>query len=97
MGRPALEVADSLANMEGVRLLQDFKGNAFAEDIPCGQLNQERLPFGLIVFESVPPDDRATARVIKPILTHLANAAGLAASPYFDEGGNYTLDLRRYA
>jgi TIR domain len=92
---PPFAVLVSLANMEGVRLLQDFKGNAFAEDIPCGQLNQERLPFGLIVIEAVPPDDRATARVIKPILTHLANAAGLAASPYFDDGGNYTLDLRR--
>lgn len=90
-------VSVSLANMEGVRLLQDFKGTAFAEDIPCGRLNRDRLPFGQLVLESVPPDDCATARALKPILTHLANAAGLAASPYFDENGNYTLDLRRYA
>jgi hypothetical protein len=94
---PPYAVLVSLANMEGVRLLQDFKGNAFAEDIPCGQLNGDRHPFRLIALESVPPDDCATARVMKPILTHLANAAGLAASPHFDEGGNYTLDLRRYA
>lgn len=94
---PPFAVSVGLANMKGVLLLQDFKRNAFAEDIPCGQLNRDRLPFGLNVFESVPLDDRATARVMKPILTHLANAAGLAASPYFDEGGNYTLDLRRYA
>lgn len=93
---PPFAVAVSLANMHGVRLLQDFKGTAFVEDIPCGQLHRDRLPFGQVVLESVPPDDRATARVLKPILTHLANAAGLAASPFFDEDGNYTLDLRHY-
>lgn len=92
---PPFAVLVSLANMDGVRLLQNFKGNAFAEDIPCGHLNRNRLPFGLIVLDSVPPDDGATARALRPILTHLANAAGLAASPYFDERGNYTLDLRR--
>ncbi|MFX1803096.1 toll/interleukin-1 receptor domain-containing protein [Paraburkholderia sp. A1RO-5] len=93
---PPFAVSVSLANMQGVRLLQDFKGSAFAEDIPFGQLNQDRLPFGQVVLEAVPPDYRATARVLKPILTHLANAAGLAAPPNFDEDGNYKLDLRSY-
>ena len=88
-------VSVSLANMQGVRLLQDFKGTALAEDIPYGQLNRDRLPFGQLILESVPPDDRMTARMLRPILTHLANAAGLAVSPYFDEDDNYTLDLRR--
>jgi hypothetical protein len=94
---PPFAVAVSLVNMQGVRLLQDFKGSAFVEDIPCGQLNQDRLPFGQIALESIPPDYRAAARMLKPILTHLANAAGLATSPYFDEDGNYTLDLKSYA
>jgi hypothetical protein len=93
---PPFAVSLSLANVQGIRLLQDFKGTAFAEDIPYGQLNRDRLHFGQGVLESVPPGDRATARALKPILTHLANTAGLAASPYFDEEGNYTLDLRRY-
>ncbi len=91
---PPFAVSVSLANMQGACLLQDFKGTAFAEDIPCGHLKQDRLPFGQIILESVPPDYRATARLLKPILTHLANAAGLATSPYFDEEGNYTLDVR---
>jgi hypothetical protein len=94
---PPFVVLVSLANMQGTRLLQDFKGNALAEDIPSGLLKRDRLPFGHAVLECVPPDDRATARVLRPILTHLANAAGLAASPYFDEDGNYTLDLRRHS
>jgi len=94
---PPFVVLVSLANMQGTRLLQDFKGSALAEDIPSGLLKRDRLPFGHAVFECVPPDDRATARVLRPIFTHLANAAGLAASPYFDEDGNYTLDLRRHS
>ncbi len=93
---PPFAVLVSLIDMEGVHLLQDFKGTAFVEDIPCGRLNRDRLLFGQVILESIPHDDRATAQALKPILTHLANAAGLAASPYFDEDGNYTLDLRRY-
>jgi len=92
---PPFAVLVSLANMTGVRLLRDFKESALAEDIPFGLLNQDRLPFGQCVLESVPVDDQQTARLLKPILTHLANAAGLAASPYFDADGKYTLDLRR--
>jgi hypothetical protein len=92
---PPFAVSVSLANMAGSRLLQDFKGTAFAEDIPCGELNNDRLFFGVCVLGSVPPDASTTARLLKPILTHLANAAGLAASPYFDADGNYTLNLRR--
>lgn len=94
---PPFAVLASLANMEGSHLLQDFKGSAFAEDIPCGQLNRKLLSFGCCILESVPADDNETSRLLKQILTHLANAAGLAASPYLDVDGNYTLDLRRHA
>ncbi len=93
---PPFAVLVSLIDMDGVRLLQHFKGTAFAEHIPCGRLNRDWLPFGHAILESAPPDAGATARALKPILTHLANAAGLAASPYFDKDGNYTLDLRRF-
>lgn len=92
---PPFAVMVSLANLKGVRLLQDFKGTAFAEDIPSGQLDGNLLPFGEIILEHVPPGYGATAQALKPILTHLANAAALASSPYFDEDGNYTLNLQR--
>ena len=85
----------TLANASGVCLLQDFKGSAFAEDIPSALLDRDRLAFGQCVVDLVPEDDGATARYLKPILTHLANAAGLAASPYFDGDGNYSLNPRR--
>jgi len=41
------------------------------------------------VIESLPIETEACAKALKPILDHLANAAGLAASPLFDAAGNY--------
>jgi hypothetical protein len=32
---------------------------------------------------------------LQPILTHLANTAGLPSSPYFDASGDYTLKLEQ--
>jgi len=90
---PPFGVSVSLTNMKGADLLQDFKGNAFAEDMPSAKLNSDLLPFGQVVFNSAPPDVHTTARQLKSILSHLANAAGLASPPYFDANGNCTLNL----
>jgi hypothetical protein len=60
---------------------------------PDASNDRDRLPFGQCTLEAVPDDFKAVARVLRPILTHLANAAGLPSSPYFDADGNYTLNL----
>jgi hypothetical protein len=73
-----------------MRLLQDFAGNALPEDSPYGPLEQDALYFGKAVLEQVPIDDNSSAKRLIPILSHLANAAHLATSPYFDADGNYT-------
>jgi hypothetical protein len=67
--------------------------SALPEDLPCGVLNRNHLEFGSASFETVPPDPNACTKLLRPILTHLANAAGLYSSPYFDADGNYTLKL----
>jgi len=36
------------------------------------------------LFETDPPDLNAGAKLLRPILSHLSNAAGLNSSPYFD-------------
>jgi hypothetical protein len=59
----------------------------------CEQRSGIACPFGQCTLEAVPDDFKAVARVLRPILTHLANAAGLPSSPYFDADGNYTLNL----
>ena len=90
---PPFAVLVSLVGVAGMRLLQDFIANAFPEDLPFDALDRERLSFGDILFETTPVDYREAAKHVKPILDHLANAAGLASSPYFDADGNYLLKL----
>jgi hypothetical protein len=89
---PPLAVFVCLIDVQGMTLLQGpFEVGAFPEDLPSATLNRARLPFGGCVFGSVPTDDPACAKALKPILDHLANAAGLAASPLFDAAGDYIL------
>lgn len=87
---PPLAVFACLIDVQGKTLLQgSFQVGAFPEDLPSATLNRAQLPFGVCVFDSVPMDDPSCAKMLKPILDHLANAAGLAASPLFDAEDNY--------
>jgi hypothetical protein len=45
-------------------------------------------------LKKTPRDYNEAAKALRTILTHLANAAGLHSSPYFDTGGNYLLTDR---
>jgi hypothetical protein len=88
---PPFAICVSLAGVQNMRLLQDFIGTAFIEDLPYGLLTENILCFGEAVFEEVPIDGNESAKRLHPILEHLANAAQLATSPYFDDQGNYQL------
>ena len=88
---PPMAVCVSLLDVLGMKLTQDLISMAFVpEDLPCGDLDRQHLNFGQAIFDAVPPDYNAAARLLRPVLTHLANAAGLHSSPNFDVGGNYT-------
>jgi hypothetical protein len=90
---PPFAVCISLINVQGMKLLQDFiPQGAIPEDLPCGDLDRNQYDFGLAIFDTLPRDYNEAARALRqPILTHLANAAGLHSSPYFDDAGNYAL------
>jgi len=89
---PPFVVCVSLINVQNIRLLRDFMPRgAILEDLPCGDLDRNDYDFGQVIFGSVPDDYNVTAIALRPILTHLANAAGLHSSPYFDAAGNYVL------
>jgi hypothetical protein len=77
-----------------MELLQDFIGTALPEDLPRGVLDRSILHFGQATFDTIPESHNESAKFLKPILTHLANAAGLHSSPYFDAKGNYVPHLR---
>jgi hypothetical protein len=89
---PPLAVCLSLINVQGFTLLQDFiPYGAIPEDLQCGDLDRNHLDFGQIIFDGIPSNYNEASKTLRPILTHLANAAGLHSSPYFDAVGNYTL------
>jgi hypothetical protein len=82
----------SLIGVQGTTLLQDFMPRgALLVDLPSTEFKRDSYDFGQVIFERVAQDYNAAAKVLRPVLTHLANAAGLRSSPYFDSNGNYTL------
>ena len=89
---PPLSIFASLVHVRDMRLLQDFIGTAFAEDMPFAVLRNDRLDFTEVVFDTVPANNIESAKLLQPMLRHLANTAGLAMSPYFDADGNYQLN-----
>jgi hypothetical protein len=89
--QPPFVIRVSLVGVQNMRLLQDFIGMAFVEDLPYGLLTEDTLCFGDAVFYEVPRDDNESAKKLLPILSHLANTAQLPTSPYFDAEGNYLL------
>ena len=91
---PPLAILVSLLHVKGMRLLQNFVTDVILEDLPFGELTENKLYFGDTIFEMVPTDDNESAKVLDPILTHLANTSGLPSSPYVDVNGNYTLKFR---
>jgi hypothetical protein len=61
--------------------------------MPSSVLTKNQYHFVEAIFQTIPTGYREVAAVMKVTLDHLANAAGLASSPHFDETGNYTLTI----
>ena len=81
--KPPYAALVSLLDVEGRELLQgEFPPASFPEDLPSATLTRARYEFGECVLESAPQDEQECATRLRPILDHLANAAGLATSPY---------------
>jgi hypothetical protein len=88
---PPAVICASLVGVANMRLLTDFISNALPEDIPGELLSRSQFTFAESILDAVPTNYIDCAKQLKATLDHLANAAGLTASPYFDPDGNYTL------
>jgi phage baseplate assembly protein W len=88
---PPSAVFISLINVQDTKLLRDFPPfGALWEDLPCSDLDRNQFDFGHAIFETLPSNYNEAGKALRPILNHLANAAGLPSSPYIDAAGNYT-------
>lgn len=85
---PPMVVLVSLIHASGMRLLRDFT-RGFPEDVPVELLQFDQIHFNEAVLDKIPDDYRVCARMLSPLLSHMANAAGLRSSPYFDADGTY--------
>jgi hypothetical protein len=91
---PPIAVLASFVGVKDARMLHDFLGaGTLVVDSPQNVLTRHAYNRVESIFESIPQDDAATARGLRATLDHLANAAGLETSPYFDINGNYTVRL----
>jgi hypothetical protein len=91
---PPIAVLVDLLRVQGMRLLQDFIGTSFPEDLPCGELSLAWYKFAEVIFDRAPASFQEAAQLLRPgILRRLANVAGLPAAPYFDADGNCLLNV----
>ncbi len=87
---PPFAVFVSLIDVKDREMLHtSIPVGAFPEDLPSGTLAAERLDFQECLFETEPADAQACATLLRPILDHLANAAGLTKTTCFDDAGVY--------
>jgi hypothetical protein len=52
-------------------------------------LDRDQYHFAEVIFEAIPTDRAECAQIIRPTLDQMANVAGIATSPNFDDQGRY--------
>jgi len=90
---PPTAILASLINVQGMRLLQDHIANSFFEDMPFAPLADNTAEFDEVTLDTTPSGYAECAKMLMPMLNHLAHAAGLPSPPHFDEDGNYIARL----
>ena len=90
---PPTVVLASLVHVQGMRLLQDYIERSSFEDNPFGLMTEGTANFDEVILEATPSGYAECAKMLMPMLSHMAHAAGLSAPPYFDQAGNYTPNL----
>jgi len=93
---PPYAIMLSLVQCRGATLIHDYVPNgAIREDLPSETLLMDQYAFVESVWETLPQHGASAAEALKSTLDHLANAAGLAEAPYFDEAGHCVMKLER--
>lgn len=85
---PPFAILISLVNVRGLTIAYTSE-SGWPDDDEIVRLDRDQFHFGEAVIESVPASVQAFAAAVRPVIEQLANAAGLAASPSFDEHQGY--------
>jgi hypothetical protein len=83
--QPPMVVMASLANVGGMRLLQTFIENAILVDLPFRSL-PEKVELDPAIIDVIPKELADCEHMLTPLITHLANTAGLSSAPQTGRG-----------
>jgi hypothetical protein len=78
--QPPIIVLASLGNVKDMRLLQTFIENAILVDLPF-RLLSEQAELDPAILDTVPIELAECEQMLTPLITHLANTAGLSSPP----------------
>jgi hypothetical protein len=79
----------SLVGVKGARFNLARRGDPSWFDRMGDTLDRDEYHLTEVIIETIPNTPEKFAKLMRPILDQLANAAGVASSPSFDRQGNY--------
>jgi hypothetical protein len=66
-------------------------GTLFEDE--AGTLDRDQFHFSELVIDDVPLDSYEYAKLLRPLLDQIANAAGRARTPSFDHNGRFRVRI----
>jgi hypothetical protein len=82
----------SLIGVEGIAYSFAMAAGALFED-EAGILDRDQFHFSELVIDDVPLDPYEYAKLLRPLLDQIANAAGRARTPSFDQDGRFRVRI----
>jgi hypothetical protein len=89
---PPFALLVSLIGVKGVQYSFMVDSYSMFED-EAETLDRDQFHFSEVVIEDVPADPYAHARLLRPLLNQVANAAGRPFTPTFDQAGKFRLKV----
>jgi hypothetical protein len=91
---PPFAILVSLIGVKGVPYrFTPIVGGGFEFDHESGTLDRDQLHFSEAIVENVPTDPYEYAKLLRPLLDQIANAAGRASTVSFDASGGFRYRL----
>ena len=82
----------SLVGVKGIPCSFAMAPGALFED-EAGVLDRDQFHFSELVLDGVPLDPSEHAKLLRPLLDQIANAAGRARTPSFDNEGRFRVRI----
>jgi hypothetical protein len=89
--QPPFALLVSLIGVKGVQYSFTMGSSVFEDEAET--LDRDSFHFSEVIVDDVPADPYAYAKMLRPLLNEIANAAGRAFTPTFDPAGQFRLKV----